>query len=590
MIDLKELRKASLDHRKQWSRHSAEITAGSCEAAFLFKVGLAGTFTIEPIIPYLGAELISRGIGRPAVFAAPYNQLFQTCLNPDTAFGYNVDAIVLLMRLEDLFESEIEAFVQGEDEALEKVLDAIVSLTGAVRGLRENFKGPILASMPPYPETVFSDLRHLLAAPRAATFHRAVLDVWWSGISQLDQVYPVDLDGLQRYFGAACSSDSRKWYMYKQPYCEEFCYLVGQEIARTLAALKGHSKKCVIVDCDNTLWGGVVGEDGLKGIQIGNDFPGSAFRDFQRQLVGLQKSGVLIAIVSKNNEEDVWAVFDRHDAMLLKRSHLAAWRVNWMPKDQNIREIAAELNIGLDSLVFIDDSHFELETVRQHLPEVVCLQASEDPSELPGMFASALYFDNLSITSEDVSRTEMMFEERDRKRTQQTMSQGDFLASLGLSVEITDVRDSQVERVTQLINKTNQFNLTTIRRTMAEVEALRTSTAHRLFAMSVTDRFGDYGLVGVVILEKEGLKWSIDTFLLSCRVLGRGIETAMLSRLREEAAKLGAERLGARFIPTPKNKPAAGFLPDHGFVKTGETDWEASLTDILEVPGHIRIQ
>ena len=588
MFDLKELRKASLDCRRQWSRHSAETMSDSGDLAVTFKVGLAGSFTIDPIIPYLGTQLISRGIGRPAVFVAPYNQLFQTCLNPEAALGGAVDAIVLLMRLEDLFEAELEDFVHGEDEALRKVLETIVGLTGAVRGLRENFKGPILASLPPYPDTFFSGLRHFNSTPRAAAFHRAALDTWWNGISHLNQVYPVDLDGLQRYFGAACSKDFRKWYMYRQPYCEEFCYLVGQDIARTLAALKGHAKKCVIVDCDNTLWGGVVGEDGLTGIQIGNDFPGSAFRDFQRQLVGLQKSGVLIAIVSKNNEEDVWEVFDQHDAMLLKRSHLAAWRINWISKDQNIREIAAELNIGLDSMVFIDDSHFELEMVRQHLPEVICLQAPEDPSELPDMFASAKYFDKLSITMEDVSRTVMMFEERDRKQAQQTMCHEDFLESLGLCVEITEVRDSQVERVTQLINKTNQFNLTTKRRTQSEVEALRGSAMHRLYAMSVTDRFGDYGLVGVAIIEDKEIECCIDTFLLSCRVLGRGVESAMLSALKNEAAKLGAEKLRARFIPTPKNKPSEGFLPSHGFKKSGVTDWEADLEDIPNVPGHIR--
>jgi FkbH-like protein len=584
MLDLKQLKKQALAAKRAWSQFTSEH-AKPIDGEL--KIGIAGSFTAEPVIPYIGNELVNRGVAHPSICIAPFDQVFQTCLDPKMAFGCDVDAVVLLIRIEDMFSAELRAFMAGDDSVLEKDCTGASELFSAVRGLRASFQGPIFLGIPPYPDGVSTNLRHLRAASRAGLFHRAFVNHWCHEISLIDRTHAIDLDGLQRYLGAANCSDSRKWYLYHQPYPEEFWMLLGEDIARTYAALIGLSKKCVVVDCDNTLWGGVVGEDGLEGIQIGSTFPGNAFCDFQQQLIDLHNEGVFISITSKNNEADVWEVFEKHDGMLLKRSHLAAWRINWLPKVENIKEIAVELNIGLDSFVFVDDSNFEIESVKQMLPQVTCIQVPEEPADLPDAFAAPRLFDRLSVTSEDLARTAMASQERGRKEAMTTMNKEDFLKSLGLVVDVFEVGGAHVGRVVQLINKTNQFNLTTIRRTQDDVEALRAGNDHRLFAMRVNDRFGDYGLVGVAIVSISDLTWDLDTFLLSCRVLGRGVETAFLAGIKDTAQVSGATSMVAHFLPTPKNKPAGTFLPDHRFEQTSESDWVVPVKNVPDAPAHI---
>ncbi len=587
MLDFKKMRQDTLGARRNWNNF---IHSDKGDANKEPRVGIAGSFTVEPIVPYLGDELLKRGFSEPGIVVAPYNQVFQTCLDPFSAFGGDVDFIIILARIEDLFPSELIEYVNGENEALARALEKIGELARAVNVSRSKVKESIILSIPPYPDSLMTDLRNLRVSRLAATFHRRFTSEWVQVMGAIDGLYFFDFDSLERHFGAGQAHDTRKWYLYKQPYSEEFCYLIGQDLARILSATKGVGKKCIVVDCDNTLWGGIVGEDGIEGIELGSDFPGNAYLDFQKQLIELHRQGLLLAIVSKNNEADVWEIFDNHDAMLLKREHLAAWRINWEPKPKNIEEIAIELNLGLDSFVFVDDSDFEIDSVRQLLPEVTCIQVPEDISFLPEEFNSQYLFDRLTLTREDSSRTAMMREEKVRQSASQSMTQEDFLASLGLTVEIFLVENNHLNRVTQLTNKTNQFNLTTIRHSKAEIEEMANRSDCRIYAIRAKDRFGDYGLIGTTIVKIADSCWEIENLLLSCRILGRGVESALIAKIAEDAKKNGVEEIKAAFILTKKNKPAQSFLPDHGFRKEGEYQWYAAPDVLPKIPAHIKVK
>jgi FkbH-like protein len=346
----------------------------------------------------------------------------------------------------------------------------------------------------------------------------------------------------------------------------------------------------IALDCDNTLWGGVVGEEGVGGIELGSAFPGSGFLEFQKVLKSLKERGVLLAIASKNNPQEVDDVFTQHDDMVLRKEDIAVWRVNWNPKSQSLREIAAEINIGLDSLVMIDDSHFELAEISNNAPEVRLLQVPEETGLLPDLIASSGLFRDMTVSAEDLARTDMIRQEAVRRNAAAAMSREEFLASLELALDYIDVGENHVGRVAQLTNKTNQFNLTTIRRTEAEIRALVASDSHLVRAIRVADKFGDYGLVGVAILETGGDEWRIDTFLMSCRVLSRGIETAFLAALAKEASDRGAKALVGRYVPTPKNPLVADLYPRHGFTEIGDGEFRADIPDITPSPEHVRVR
>ena len=378
--------------------------------------------------------------------------------------------------------------------------------------------------------------------------------------------------------------------MYHQPFTSGFARVLGALVGEALASLGTPAPKVLAVDADNTLWGGIVGEDGADGITIGDSFPGNGFRALQQGLVYQAAHGALVVLVSKNNEHDVDEVFDRRSGdLVLSREHLAARRVDWNSKVDNLRSIAAELNLGLDSFVFIDDNEVELDEVRQRLPGVQVVKVSDEPSDIAELTASLTGFRFATVSQEDRERTAMVKVEADRRAAaSEAPSREDFLASLGLTVRVGRASAEQVGRVAQLINKTNQFNLTTVRRDEAEVAKLVSSDAHRVYAAEVSDRFGNYGLVAVVVVDCGPDAWQIDTFLMSCRVLRRGVEGAILQCIADDAVAAGATTLRGEYRPTQKNGQVATFYPDHGFDTTGEGRFEAALPLAL-VADHVTI-
>lgn len=530
-------------------------------------IGLAGTFTVDPLTRHLKTHLSEKNIDVSDFFVAPYNQLAQLSFNPKILLGGTPDYLIIFWRLEDIGFEELDNFI------------------GTIKTLRDNYKGTLIVSDAPYPSTPEFDVHDL--HQDNITYLRAV-DIFVSSIQSIDNVKILNLSGLMQETGSKNAHDVRKWYLYKQPYTEEFWQNISEQCSRIIAAQKTAAKKCIVLDCDGTLWGGIIGEDGLGGIELGQDFPGAAFTDFQKHLIHLRSKGLFLAIASKNNEEDVFEVFDKHDAMILKRDHISAWQVHWNSKADSLQVIANELNIGLDAVVFVDDNAKEIAEVQERIPEVTCLQVPEEEAELPALLVNTGLFDIAELTEEDKKRADMILAETKRKTASTAMSEEDFIKSLELKIDVFEAQEQHLGRITQLINKTNQFNVTTIRRTADEVQALSNDDNTILLGMNISDRFGDYGLVGVTILKKSGSDWELDTLLMSCRVLGRKAETSLIAKSAEAAANKNGKRLIGTYVPTPKNKLVETLYPDHGF-KEEKGKWVCDIEDILLPPDYVDV-
>lgn len=380
--------------------------------------------------------------------------------------------------------------------------------------------------------------------------------------------------------GAREFYDWRYWHVAHAPYGRMAMRELSGEIQKHLRALVGRVRKALILDCDNTLWGGIVGEDGIDGIRIGIEYPGAAFRDFQLEVLNLHNRGVLLGLCSKNNENDVLEVLRAHPGMVLRAEHFSVIRLNWQDKATNLREIAAELNIGLDCLVFVDDSEFEINLVRAELPEVETLLLPPDKShEYRFLLAQSGWFDTHALTDEDRSRGKMYRAEAARKSLQtRSTDLGEYLNSLEMRLTVKPVREEDLERAAQLCLRTNQFNMTTKRHTREELAEHARSPASTLLILKLSDRFGDYGSVGLCLAVNAGTEARIDTFLISCRALGRGVETAFLSICIETVAAKGAVTMRGSYIPTSKNAQVATFYERHGFsvihARDSQVDYE----------------
>lgn len=323
-------------------------------------------------------------------------------------------------------------------------------------------------------------------------------------------------------------------------------------------------KKCLVLDLDNTLWGGIVGEDGIENIHLSLTSPGNSFMAFQQGLLDLYHRGVLLTINSRNNPEDAWKVIRSHPNMILKEHHFAAHRINWNDKAQNIRELANELNIGLDSMVFIDDDRTNRELVRALIPEVETPDLPEDPRRYVSFLNSLPYFTSEVLTDEDKMRGNLYVTERLRKEEEKRYARKeDFLASLGLELTIFEDDDSCIPRLAQLTEKTNQFNTLKQPFSESEIAGFIKSPSHRVFYGKLQDVFGDYGVINFALIEIRDDVWHIKSLLMSCRVFGREIEEAFLAQILSRAREEGAEEITIDFAETEKNAPAKSFLDRH---------------------------
>jgi FkbH-like protein len=369
----------------------------------------------------------------------------------------------------------------------------------------------------------------------------------------------------------------------------------AREAAHLIASLKRAPKKVLVLDLDNTLWGGVVADDGLEGIELGDTSPrGEAFKAFQKYIASLKQRGVLLAVCSKNDLTKAAEPFEKHPEMVLRMEDIVSFKANWEPKSENIRRMAAELNLGLDSFVFVDDNPAEIEIVRQFAPEVTTILLGPDPSEYVARLQDCRLFEPRSITAEDVERTSQYRSEAQRKALEASVTDMDaYLESLAMEAVISEFTPVDVPRLSQLINKSNQFNLTTHRRSEADVLAVMNHPHSIGFSVRLKDRFGDHGLISIIIGERAGDIMKIDTWLMSCRVLKRQVEEEALNELARLAKRKGCVRLDGVYLPTAKNEMVRDFYLRMGFALTRENEqsreFELKLDAFQPVPTKIKI-
>ena len=359
-------------------------------------------------------------------------------------------------------------------------------------------------------------------------------------------------------------------------------------------AMLSMTKKCLVLDLDNILWGGIIGEDGLGSIKLGPTPEGSPFFEFQKYVLSLYQRGVILAINSANNPEDALEVFRKHPYMILKEEHFASIKINWDDKISNMKAIAEEIEIGVDSLVFVDDNNVNRELVRQALPEVTVVDIPQDPALYLKTLEELRVFDSLQLTEEDKKRGQMYAEQRKRVEFQGVAGDiTEYLKALGQVVTIENLNQLNLPRISQLSQKTNQFNTTTRRYLEGDVRKMADSGNFLVVGIRVQDKFGDSGLTGVAIVEKGGDKWRIDCLLLSCRVIGRKVEDALLAYIMDQARKGGAKTLVGEFIPTKKNAPAKDFYRTRGFTQTSVKDgveiWEYGLKEPVAYPQYLQV-
>lgn len=537
-------------------------------------LGIVASFTAQPLIrPMLAA--LEEGEPPPEVLVADFNQVHQTLLDPVGSFDRPPDRLVVLWRIEDVFEQAMTDWLidAGSNAAL---VDDVRQL-GALVGQAAEAGIPLIVSVPPVPSVPWLDPLDTRSSIRTTILHGHLVEAFVATIGSAP-VTLLDLAALVRMHGSAQAYDTRNQLMYHQPFGSAFVRALGTLIGEALNSLGRATPKVLAVDADNTLWGGIVGEDGAEGIEIGDRFPGNGHLGLQHGLAYQAANGALLALVSKNNEDDVAEVLDNRADMVLGRRHFAAQRVDWNSKADNLRSIAGELNLGVDSFVFIDDNDVELDEVRQRVPGVEVVKVTDEPSEIAELTASLTGFRFARVSQEDRERTAMMQLEAGRKEAAtQAPTHAEFLQSLALTVRVFHPGEAHVARVAQLINKTNQFNLTTIRRDEAQVAGLVGSAEHRVYAAEVSDRFGGYGLVAVAIVGVGAEEWEIDTFLMSCRVLRRGVEDALLGCIGEDAAAAGATYVRGRYLPTAKNAQVASLFTDRGFAEVAAGEYRSGL-------------
>jgi FkbH-like protein len=398
-----------------------------------------------------------------------------------------------------------------------------------------------------------------------------------------------DLAGLASNLGLANWHDPTLWNIAKLAFSQRYVPIYTDHVCRLLAALRGKNRRCLILDLDNTLWGGVIGDDGLEGIVIGNgNATGEAHLELQRVALALRARGVVLAVCSKNEESVARQPFQRHPDMLLREEHIAVFRANWMDKASNIRLIAANLSLGLDSMVFLDDNPAERLQVRRELPEVAVPELPEDPALFAGTLLAAGYFDVIQLSNEDLGRAADYQNNLQREKVREsTSNMAEYLQSLDMQISFNAFDPIGRSRIAQLINKSNQFNLTTRRYSEAEVERLETDPRFFTLQVRLRDCFGDNGMISVVICQRAGRVWQIDTWLMSCRVLGRSVEEAVLQQLLSAARREGVERLQGVYIPTERNIIVKDHYRQLGFSKCSSDDSATELWT-YEIDGKAR--
>ncbi len=538
----------------------------------VFRLGIIHTYTSDLLDPWLNFHAAIQGLALHT-YHAPYGMNIMESQAGSGLSAYKPDLTLFLLTREDLHPELSKPIIEFNHEQQDRILEEVViRLVEILAKFRANVPG----------QMVLTVLPRIL--PAALGLYDAQADcsesVWWSALKKtiasrfantLESSMLLDLDQMLVELGRPQFFDLRFWYTSRFPFTSQ----AANELARRVLSLAAVSKypkaKVIALDADNTLWGGIIGEDGINGIALGPEYPGNTYVDFQRRILDFQKRGFILVICSKNNPEDVQDVLANHPHQVLREHHFAAQRINWLPKHENLTSLSEELNLGIDSFVFIDDSDHECAIVRSQLPQVQVIQIPAKPIDLPACLEQISRLEILSLTEEDLQKTQLYAQEHQRQNFKQNMGISgddisDYLASLKMKMSISLNSKEHISRLTQLTQKTNQFNLTSRRYTEQQMLQFIESDAWTVCAFSLADIFGDSGIVGLALFHHLNCsETEIDTFLMSCRVIGRQAESAFLNSILDRLASNGVTSVNAYYLQTSKNGLVASFYKDHGF-------------------------
>lgn len=564
--------------------HKAREDSQSLAPLAPFRLGLISNATSHFIAPVLVASAVRHGIALECI-EADYDQVMQVALAPDSPINQaQCDAVLVAVDHRGL---ALKA-MPGDAQAAQKTVAAALGHLDMIRnGLRSHNKTIcILQTLPRPVESLFGSFD--LALPGT---QRQLIDEVNRGIAQSvagSEDLLLDVAQIAETVGLADWHDTTLWNMAKLPFASAFLPLYADHVCRLIAALRGKSRKCLILDLDNTVWGGVIGDDGLEGIVIGQGDPtGEAHLQVQRTALMLRERGVVLAVSSKNTDEIARQPFRKHPEMLLSEDHIAVFQANWNDKATNIKAIAEEMSLGLDAMVFLDDNPAERELVRKVLPEVAVPELPEDPALYARTLLAAGYFEAVAYSNEDRQRAGFY---QDNARRVALLSQaGDmnaYLASLDMTITFQPFDEIGRARISQLINKSNQFNLTTRRYTELEVAEAEHDPECFTLQVRLSDSFGDNGMISVVVCRKAGSDWHVDTWLMSCRVLGRKVENAVLQEIVLNARTRGIQHIRGVYLPTERNKLVADHYAKLGFTQLehgtdGSTVWQLDVASYI---------
>jgi len=536
------------------------------------KTYVVRSVTVEPILPFLTVEAALANYVLELQVGG-YGSYADELLNIDSSLArFQPDLVLITLDLEEIAGRLPDLCADGigaeAEKEIEECVERIAQLLRGYRSIssaRILFQGLVVPDSTSLGDVGEANLPHSLT--HAVQHLNRKMAALCGTIA--DCVF-FDVDRLAARHGRARWSDSRMFYATRLAVSTELLRAYSGGLVRAFSTLFRAPRKVLCTDLDNTLWGGVLGEDGPDGIVTGSAFPGNCYLAYQRYLKQLSSRGILLAIVSKNNEADVCEAFNaRASDLALSMDSFVAHKISWNEKADSIRELAKELSLGLDSFVLVDDSPEECEAIRQQLPEVAVVEApTVEPWKLVETLSEQTFFDAAAVTTEDVHRAQEYKAQAQRAELASSASSRDeFLVSLGIVCRFQSALEAPLSRAVQLLAKTNQFNLTSRRRSATEVEEFANALGGQAVVVRVRDRFGDAGVVGLALASMQGDSCAIDSLLLSCRVIGRGIETALLAHVGERALQAGAKRLVGELIATKKNAPCANFYSDHGFTK-----------------------
>lgn len=560
------------------------------------KISILRNFTIEPLIAVIKAEVARLGLF-PQVYLGDHDTIMVDVINKESSFyKHQADIIILAQWLEDMAPALVNRFVSLSPQQIDELLNHVIeTIKQQLKHIRQNTDKVIIINTFALPTAVTMGILDGNSVNNQAGCIRRLNDEVRALAQESTNTYVIDYDYLMSQIGYDRSFDERYWRVGKAPISRHAVLPISLEYVKFIRALCAKSYKCLILDCDNTLWGGIIGEDGLNGIKLDATYPGSCYIIFQNEILNLHDKGVILALCSKNNEADVLDVLNNHPNMILREEHFAARKINWEDKAVNIQKLAVELNIGLDSMVFVDDNPYEIGLINHQLPEVETLLLPKEASQFRSALLRNGYFDTLSVTEEDGRRNQMYRDEGKRKKlAEKAQSIESYLKNLEMIVTVGRPTDFQIPRVAQLTQKTNQFNLTTKRYTDADIRNFINDKNNKVYFVQLQDKVSDLGIIGVAICRYDKETAEIDSFLLSCRALSRNVEDVLLTTIINDCLKVGIKLIKAEFIATKKNQQTSSFYKNQGFHKVSDqngcTGWELDVNQERVYPEWVTVK